>query len=332
MDKNEARDFVRSELKGHGKLLHIGLMGSKLYGTDTEDSDTDYFGIYLPSLHDVFSGEAKEVITFNTNGNNTKNGKDDCDIVVYSITKFYKLLQEGNFDSLEKLYSVLKPHVIRHSIIDYIDPKEYIGSVLGYVNNLKVQSALKAEKIRELSLLSVKMENFEKYVPLNEIERIKLKEFIDSFIDFETYGFNHIRKVEVRGVEGIEILGKKYLGDIKYGVFSNVVFDLMKGLTKNNRNSYNHQKEKYNMIRSMSELLTLIETGDLKFPIKHAEYLKKIKVGDPKISKLQLKEDMDYLIMRLKEYKVDKTENQELKIKMSEVIQYLYNSYDDIKE
>ena len=40
--------------------------GSKLYGTSTPESDTDYKFIYLPSVYQLVTGEYPEVITNGT--------------------------------------------------------------------------------------------------------------------------------------------------------------------------------------------------------------------------------------------------------------------------
>ena len=51
------------------KIMH----GSHLYGTNTENSDLDYKGIYLPSKKEYFTQQVKKCIDHSTNKSNTIN-------------------------------------------------------------------------------------------------------------------------------------------------------------------------------------------------------------------------------------------------------------------
>lgn len=44
------KDF---EEENNAKIVYITLFGSKLFGTDNPNSDTDYKGIFIPSKRDV---------------------------------------------------------------------------------------------------------------------------------------------------------------------------------------------------------------------------------------------------------------------------------------
>jgi len=77
-------------------ILHNTIVGSKLYGTDCEESDTDYKGIFLPSL--------KESLKFNTQHEYNAVSYDDghkIEETWYSLQKFLMLCGKGNPTILE---------------------------------------------------------------------------------------------------------------------------------------------------------------------------------------------------------------------------------------
>lgn len=87
------------------KILVKAIAGSRLFGTDTENSDTDFKGVYLPEYKEILLGTAKQSISKSTNKGDTKNNKDDVDCEYYSFAKFMKMLQEGQTVALELLFT-----------------------------------------------------------------------------------------------------------------------------------------------------------------------------------------------------------------------------------
>jgi hypothetical protein len=66
------------------KTIFKAIFGSKCYGTDDENSDTDIRGIYLPTIRDYLKLERKNEIRIND------------EEVYFSIDKFFKLAIENN--------------------------------------------------------------------------------------------------------------------------------------------------------------------------------------------------------------------------------------------
>jgi len=83
------------------KVLH----GSHLYGLDTESSDKDYKGIYLPSMREMVLCNVKSSFNFSTNKSNEKNTVEDTDYEVYSIQKYAELLCKGEMVAFDMLFS-----------------------------------------------------------------------------------------------------------------------------------------------------------------------------------------------------------------------------------
>jgi predicted nucleotidyltransferase len=56
------------------------VFGSHLYGTATENSDTDYKGVYLPTEKEILLNRVPKSYNYKTGDGVTKNTKDDIDV------------------------------------------------------------------------------------------------------------------------------------------------------------------------------------------------------------------------------------------------------------
>jgi len=80
--------------------------GSKLYGTNTENSDSDYLGVFIPNKEYVLGLSKCEQVDYKTNPSDSgkRNTKTDTDMTLYSLPKFIKLCYENNPNILETLF------------------------------------------------------------------------------------------------------------------------------------------------------------------------------------------------------------------------------------
>jgi predicted nucleotidyltransferase len=60
-------------------LLYVTQSGSKLYGTDTSTSDTDYMGLYVPSKYALYTNTWLDEVKSDTSNSKQKNTKEDVD-------------------------------------------------------------------------------------------------------------------------------------------------------------------------------------------------------------------------------------------------------------
>jgi hypothetical protein len=81
--------------------------GSALHGTLTPNSDTDYKGVFIPSIQDVLLGRIKKSISRNTGNDHSKNASNDVDHELYSLHYFVKLACEGQTVALDMLHAPL---------------------------------------------------------------------------------------------------------------------------------------------------------------------------------------------------------------------------------
>jgi predicted nucleotidyltransferase len=80
--------------------------GSKLYGTATDNSDSDYLGVFIPNKEYVIGLKKCEQVDYKTNPANSgqRNSKTDTDMTLYSLPKYIKLCYENNPNLIETLF------------------------------------------------------------------------------------------------------------------------------------------------------------------------------------------------------------------------------------
>jgi len=100
-DLNGIIDDLKSK---HYKILFVTKYGSHLYGTNTENSDLDIKGVFVPSLEDVILKRDIESVSYSTN-NQSKNSKFDVDIQLYSVYKLVNDLVKGDINSIDLLFA-----------------------------------------------------------------------------------------------------------------------------------------------------------------------------------------------------------------------------------
>jgi len=81
-----------------------------LYGTETDDSDKDYLGVFIPDKDYVLGTKRVEQVEIRTNPTDSghRNTKTDVDTVLYSLPKFIHLLTNNNPNILEVLFAPQK--------------------------------------------------------------------------------------------------------------------------------------------------------------------------------------------------------------------------------
>lgn len=87
------------------KILEVKF-GSHLYGTNTENSDLDFKGIYLPTAREIVLGNySKTITTTRPKQQFERNNKDDVDIEIFSLDRFLDLLVQGQTVALDLLFA-----------------------------------------------------------------------------------------------------------------------------------------------------------------------------------------------------------------------------------
>lgn len=135
---NEIVKEIQKDL--NGTLLYLTQYGSHLYGLNTENSDLDFRGIYIPSINDLILHKDQDEInkelvieqqldeleveacidysnhiTFIPGKRKTKKVK--VDVKIFSLQKFIKLCSKADTNALDVLYSFDCNHVEQYKYI-----------------------------------------------------------------------------------------------------------------------------------------------------------------------------------------------------------------------
>lgn len=86
-------------------IIVKAVAGSHLFGTNTEKSDRDFKGVYIPSQEDILLGKVRPSVSIKTNNTGNKNTAEDVDVEYYSLQKFMKMLYEGQTVAIELLWT-----------------------------------------------------------------------------------------------------------------------------------------------------------------------------------------------------------------------------------
>jgi predicted nucleotidyltransferase len=261
------------------KILEI-VTGSYLYGTNTETSDKDYIGIFLPSEEYILGFKTVEEVDFSVK-DKTEEGKNTekaVDKKLYEFRKFIKLALECNPNIIEILFVNEQNIVFINEVgkellsLKYLFPyKGLKQKFLGYSYAQRHKMVIKKDNYFDLQngLSYLNTQNYGKTLleivfqgncPYFIKKQLDKNENI-SFIQVGDLNFmpstivkvaKHKLEERIAKVGNREELLTKYGWDTKFGS---------------------------HLIRLMLEGIELLKTGNLVFPLKEAEMLKDIRAG-----------------------------------------------------
>jgi len=264
------------EIYDNYNVIFLTKFGSHLYGTNTPESDVDYKGVFIPTKEQIMLGNIPKQVSFDSNTSNEKNSKDDIDCQLYSLHYFLELLRKGETCALDMIHST--EQVIHKTIHwDYIyDRRRFfyaknMKAFMGYCKKQAAKYGMKGSRINSaqklLDFLNTKDDNQRLSSFWNELPVDKNMSYL--------IGGSTIRKFIFCGKQLQNTVKVSYAKDMiqsfldKYG-------DRARKAAKNEDVDW---KAMSHAIRAALQLEEIYTTGDLKFPLKHAEYLKLVKQG-----------------------------------------------------
>lgn len=281
------------------KIIEIKF-GSHLYGTNTENSDTDYKGIYLPTAKEICLNSYKKTICIvRPKQVGERNMKDDIDVEFFSLDQFMKLLCEGQTVALDMLFSpgFIIPNTgeFNFSICEKIWINKYAflnkntNAFVGYTKQQAAKYGVKGFRVHALKLVCDYLE------ALRHIDLITPHENNYRICDFrniertiEEWGNPYIKIVtdmdkNCHHVKFLEVCDKKM-------PFHLSIKEAYKQC-KTRYDAYGHRalmaqknegidwKALSHAVRIASEAKELLDTGFITFPRPDRELLIKIKTG-----------------------------------------------------
>lgn len=254
------------------------IFGSHLYGTDTETSDTDYKGIFLPVKRDILLGTIPKQYSSSTGGSG-KNSKGDIDEEIFSLHQFIKLACLGETIAFDMLHTpenmLIETSPIWKAIVKN-KQKFYTKNLKAFVGYARRQASKysikgsrlnEAKRIKELMLtynLELKMSALWNKLPISEYG-YHIQESPD---DVKQYMINGKIIQETQTIGYALSIVEIYLTN--YG-------QRAKDAAENKNvdwKAYSHA------IRAAMQVKEILTTGNIIFPLKDADYLLRVKKGE----------------------------------------------------
>jgi len=328
------KTIKKIEKQHNVKVVYLTLSGSKLYGTDTENSDTDYKGIFIPNVDDVLLRKDPKSISFTTGEKNSKNSKDDIDFTLHNVVDFFNMLKKSETGSMDLLFSMFRDKTIVFEDEEFTSliKKNYksflntnMKSFIGYALGQTKKFGIKGARYNDLDSFVHSFSN-----SYDVSSSTKLEGIFDDLEDFISE-CKYIKFVMAPGpksngtqedIKYISVLGKLFSGDVTIEYFFDGVNNLYRQFgnrtkTIANTESKTDFKALSHAFRVAVEVKELLETEFIKFPLKDRNYIKDIKAGkvnfEDVVDQVQdILEDVDNLLLnselpgKVDEKKLDK--------------------------
>ncbi len=280
-------------------LLYLTLFGSHLYGTNTETSDTDAKGIYLPNKRKLLLGRKIGTLDYSTGGSNDKNSAADVDVTLISIQDFLlKLLPIGETSATDILFSYSNKDCHIYLNNSYKDTLSdiFINNPFKYINpnNITAYSAycihqahkygIKGSRLGALKKAHTWIHNRFDNISSKDLHVLRIQDFIEDFLK-ECTDKNHCRYYQGDDeiTSGIVILGKIFTNRTPLKLFITHLDRELEKFGKRAEAAMNNDgvdwKAISHALRALEQMRELLIDGKIIFPLVNRDYLIKVKKG-----------------------------------------------------
>lgn len=295
------------------KILIKTVAGSHLFGTNTETSDKDFKGVFLPSATDILLLNKQESFSQSSGDDRSKNTKDDVDVEFYSLSKFFKMLKYGDTAAIELLFTpeefILEKDELWDVILKERDllVSSKITGVIGYARQQANKYGIKGSRMGELnnfiSFLKTKEKDFDFANP-------KLKHGWDDILkEIKTY--QHIELIDLPSGDkvfpALDVLGKKFDHNVTFPQILTTLKKIYKNYGQRAREAKNNNgidwKALSHAVRVMLQGIELLNNGNISLPHmgKNRDLIMDIKKGSLSYDKVAV--TIEELLEKLEEAK-----------------------------
>lgn len=270
-------DFEK--LQKEYNIIFICKFGSHLYGTNNENSDTDYKGIFVPSLTDCILGNIPKSLNLNTNKSDEKNNADDIDCEIYSIQYFMELLRRGETVAIDMMHCNDENTIVTSPWFNYLQgmrSKFYTTNMKAFIGYARKQAAkygMKGSRIAAAKKLQKYLLQFDSNDRLAQHWKNMPKD--EHLGPIDTAG-NELRKYS--------FCGKQLQETVKVGYALEMIKTFLDNYGQRARLAEKNEnidwKAVSHAVRAAMQLEEIYRTGDLVFPLQNRFLLKMIKEGE----------------------------------------------------
>ena len=276
-------------------LIFETISGSKLYGTDGFDSDTDLKGIFmLPTLEDVHPVRSMSII-------------DGVDKEHISIHEYLRLLKDGQTMALDMLFAMSHPTCVQfntpfwkylHSNHNRLVTKNS-NAFLGYCRKQASKYGVKGSRVKAIMTLVAFLRRFESEVTFKEMRLNDVYPLVEE-------GEWVTRYVEpVNGEPMLNVCARKFEGRCKLWYLIERLQQILDGYGKRAKDAEVNDgidwKAVSHAFRVAYEFKELLLTKEIQFPLENAGFLKSIKDGRLNYLKDGVSQMLDSVMLEVEE-------------------------------
>ena len=286
-------------------ILARVVYGSRLYGTSTPESDADYRAVYLPPLRDVVLGRAKDAWT----------DPAEEDTSYFSLTKFLDMAVEGQSIAIEMIAAPPDKTVITSPIWDLLHNSrnrfytKSMHSFLGFSRTMASKYSCRADRMGDTERVMLMLDQCLGW-PANSNPVEKLGSLWDILPETP----NLIKTTNPRNTSHdnrvYNVCGRELQATVTIAHALSVVkgiYDTYGSRVKNAKEGRIEWKSLSHAFRAALQAKEIVETGDLIFPLKDAEWLRDLKLGKIDFVKNELDKRLDDLILEV-QHKMDESD------------------------
>lgn len=267
-------------------LLFKVIFGSRLYGTETADSDLDYKGVYAPSISNMILGKEKLFSSIHVSNKADQYVKSDSTIIeteYFTLQKFLKHVSEGQTIAIDMLYVPLKFWVGTpdHFWFKEILPNRQkflsknLNTFVKYAVKQAAKYGIKGSRLNTVDRLSTFLKSVD--------EDTRLKEHLDVLKTFLDDNCTLFLIPDDDSKSMLCVCGKKFLLNtkVKYVIGPLDKFTLEYG-SRARQAALDEGVDKKaisHAFRAAFEVKELVEKRHLVFPLKDRDFLRDVKTG-----------------------------------------------------
>lgn len=256
------------------------VFGSHLYGTSTSASDTDYKGVYVPSMHEMMLNRVQKSLNYNTKKDSSeKNSASDVDKEFYSLQYFFELAKKGETVAIDMLHapsSALKTTTYQW---EYLVSKrkmfytKNLSSLVGYARRQAAKYGVKGSRLSEVRDVLSAMQNV-----LATNPQARVRDVVNLLPKTENCGMVTHEDVMLYSVCGRKFTMGAYL-EHYVPMLEKFILEYGDRARQAELNEGVDWKAVSHAFRAAYQVRAMLTEGDFTYPLKETAFLLQVKTG-----------------------------------------------------
>lgn len=299
-------------------LIMKCLFGSHLYRLQTENSDKDYKGIYLPERDNLLLGNYAKHYSQSTGDDKSRNTKDDVDVEIFSLPYFIELACKGETVALDMLHA---DSVLQQNISDkqpngktplwVIWHDLQLKRKMFYTKNMKSYIGYARKQANKYGIKGSRMEAVEKVINFtscsyNDEQRasLKIRDVIKKLPESEYVKVVVMPETKQGDLTFYEVCGRKFQDTLT-----------LEQLKQNCQNIYDEYGDRAKLakmdlgvdwkavshaLRASYQMLGILQDGDFEYPLPQTKFLLEVKTGQLNFVN-EVQPELDNLIVKIEQ-------------------------------